>query len=583
MGTISDKLTYLNTTKSQLKSMISYGYPLSNETFRQYVGGVFKALINSMSDTLNPTWNNLPKLSITPSTSLSINNTIKAPMRINLQPNELSQASTPTPSSPQDIHTISGDNNIIIGKNLFNVYDKVYVRNSQMYITINNNVITFTNDYTYANGYAWWNIPVEVGETYTISYGEKSTNAGNNYLSYSFSNDAINTHNASFADFPSVPNADKYKTVQATAKYLILCLRSSNGVQSYTISDIQLEKGSTASAYSEYKGYIVNLGIKNELDINSTLINNRTNYNVITALQEDGSYWVYGTPSQQQIYWTANDNNKQLFKAGTYTFSVENEQNKEARLYIKGATSGTNTTQDTLRGETTFTYNEDFYVYNGSVILTTGQYFNGTFRFNLVKGTKYKNTTKEQYEYCKIGNYADRIFKNISTDEDYDNTKVEGAWYIKKNITKKIFDGNEDWYIATATHNGYTRFRIDSTLVAPSVLRPTNAFCSNFELGDTGANTEENILDWRANGLIFLNTNVASTPADLKTWLASNSIITYYQMVSPTYTQITGTLASQLEAIYNSQSKDGQTNISQVNNDLPFVINASALQDLSTL
>ena len=34
MGTIADKLTYLNTTKTQLKQMISYGYPLSNETFK---------------------------------------------------------------------------------------------------------------------------------------------------------------------------------------------------------------------------------------------------------------------------------------------------------------------------------------------------------------------------------------------------------------------------------------------------------------------------------------------------------------------------------------------------------------------
>ena len=87
----ANKLTYLNTTKTQLKQMISYGYPLTNETFRQYVSGVFQAMINSMSDTLNPTWGNLPKISSTPATSLSINNTIEAPMRMELGSSALEQ------------------------------------------------------------------------------------------------------------------------------------------------------------------------------------------------------------------------------------------------------------------------------------------------------------------------------------------------------------------------------------------------------------------------------------------------------------------------------------------------------------
>ena len=42
---------------------------------------------------------------------------------------------------------------------------------------------------------------------------------------------------------------------------------------------------------------------------------------------------------------------------------------------------------------------------------------------------------------------------------------------------------------------------------------------------------------------------------------------------SPTYTKITGTydtLASQLEAVWRANSYKGQTNISQVNDDLPF-------------
>ena len=75
-----------------------------------------------------------------------------------------------------------------------------------------------------------------------------------------------------------------------------------------------------------------------------------------------------------------------------------------------------------------------------------------------------------------------------------------------------------------------------------------------------------------------------STLASWITWLSSNNLLVYYGLETPTYTPITGTLAEQLENIYQYLlSYKGQTNISQINNDLPFVISASALLDLNTL
>lgn len=44
------------------------------------------------------------------------------------------------------------------------------------------------------------------------------------------------------------------------------------------------------------------------------------------------------------------------------------------------------------------------------------------------------------------------------------------------------------------------------------------------------------------------------------------------------------TLQSQLEYIYNQMlAYKGQTNISQINNDLPFIIDSTALKDLTSL
>ena len=52
--------------------------------------------------------------------TITLNNTEEAPMKINLKGNT-SQAGTPTPETPQDIHIVSGDNSInVFDKNLFN-------------------------------------------------------------------------------------------------------------------------------------------------------------------------------------------------------------------------------------------------------------------------------------------------------------------------------------------------------------------------------------------------------------------------------------------------------------------------------
>jgi len=52
--------------------------------------------------------------------SITLNDTAKSPLELELEPNT-SQASTPSPSSPQNIHVISGNNTIKVeGKNLFN-------------------------------------------------------------------------------------------------------------------------------------------------------------------------------------------------------------------------------------------------------------------------------------------------------------------------------------------------------------------------------------------------------------------------------------------------------------------------------
>ena len=273
----ANKLTYLNTTKTQLKQMISYGYPLTNETFRQYVSGVFQAMVNSMSDTLNPTWQNLPKLTTTPATSLSINNTIEAPMRIELGASELSQSGTPTPSSPQDIHIISGDNTINVsdGTNTTSYpihldtikygkignYEDKFIRNrgknlcepNAYLFTASNNtsyildLTPLTSPYTTQTTFRGIGFiaKVEAGKTYTFSSDMSGTNYNNLIGIYAKKEDVTTANKVleliTTATF--TPNYSGYAVIGGTA---------SQSGKTITWSYAQLELGETATDYEPY-------------------------------------------------------------------------------------------------------------------------------------------------------------------------------------------------------------------------------------------------------------------------------------------------------------------------------------------
>ena len=66
----------------------------------------------------------------------------------------------------------------------------------------------------------------------------------------------------------------------------------------------------------------------------------------------------------------------------------------------------------------------------------------------------------------------------------------------------------------------------------------------------------------------------------LKTWLSTHNTTVYYALSTPTAIEITdSTLISQLETV--KRSFNGQTNITQTNNDKPFILDVTALKELT--
>ena len=175
-------------------------------------------------------------------------------------------------------------------------------------------------------------------------------------------------------------------------------------------------------------------------------------------------------------------------------------------------------------------------------------------------------------ELCKIGDYQDRIYKD------------NGKWYIEKQIGKVVFNGSENWSNFSVAQGNL--FRNNSVGVSIINIAPI----SNYFIG-------VNSSDSRHDGTIYYNYTATiehttfdilsskfSSAEDFKDWLSTHNTIVYYALATPTTTEITDTtLISQLEAIKEAESYSGQTNISQTNDDKPFILTAKALKDLSNL
>lgn len=163
-------------------------------------------------------------------------------------------------------------------------------------------------------------------------------------------------------------------------------------------------------------------------------------------------------------------------------------------------------------------------------------------------------------ELCKIGTSQDYIYKD------------NGKWYKHSEIGKVVLDGSEENLSYNSTAN---RLQMPFNLQTQDWGALALTLCDHFTMGDT------EIVDGSFNitrtALFFKNNNLTSLN-DWKTWLGSNNTTVYYVLATSTNTEITDTtLISQLNAIENAMSYKTQTNISQTNANLSFILYASAL------
>ena len=526
MGTISDKLTYLNTTKAQLKTMISYGYPLTNETFRQYVDGVFKALINSMTTCDNPTWNNLPKLTTTPGTTQSINNTTEAPMKIELGANELSQSATPTPTSPQAIHTIRGENTIKVeGLNVLNPSN--FVSSTEIpSIDRATNIITININSKNNFATIFDNLNIPIGN-YTIwAKIESGTYTGGNLCYYDL-NDTKYTSEFNF-------RASTYYYHQFNA---------SNGLKQLRIyapsatSEVKLKlwivRGSytteTMPTYELYKGnsYEINLG-KNLLNP----VGNSSNSNGIKFINNgDGTFTANGTATANVTF--------NLTDLTTTPIKLEANKPYTQTLYVLSGTWGGSVVPAFKNGSGTITYNyfstnasNPYHTKTPTENMTCHTYYyyvssgtsvtNCTFRVQLEQNNS--STAYAPYfipiEYCKIGDYKDEFIrttgKNLCNITNllpklYGNGLPTGD---SNSMFVDSFDSNNITFYSNSSN-------FNEVLSNVIQLEPSTQYTIKFSRTTTATNNQWFIYDYD-NGTYSINYRDNNTNILEKTFTTNN-------------------------------------------------------------
>ena len=563
----ANKLTYLNTTKGKIKDAINLTNAniLSEDTFRSYAEKLKLGLIDIINNGTDDLYDSFPKTT-GEGTEIALNDTYEAPMDIGLNGN-----------THQDSYT---------GINLltFPYYETTK--------TVNGITFTVKDDGTiHAQGTASAkteflirnrdiNLNITEGETYTLATSGLGTIDSTIWLDTS-------GQTGNFLDKWALTQNTPYTSAVAQSKDIKPFIRISvkNGATVNSDVKVWLYKGTYSSSIT-YEPYVGGIPSPNpdfpqpiEVVTGDNTINvhgkNLFNYNVIDVstitIDNDGTILISGTQSSNG-YTSTNKTLSQLcpsLQVGDVAYLY-----LETDFYENGELKNIINIGERWRSGTTKTItqamlNTNVIIYGGYQttshlkIMITNQIEQGS-------ATPYQPYQSKNYEInlgnielCKIGDYQDYIYKD------------NGSWYKKgyvRHISLNVSDMNrsEDypgWSDVPYLNSDYPNQNIPNF--------PTSDLITNIGGSRTyfGLNTKG------TNGILIMNKNAWNlTQTQWKTNYPNLIFVLYYALATPINTEITDTdLIEQLDELEKAKSVDDKTFISQINEQLSFILDVSAL------
>lgn len=463
-----------------------------------------------------------------------------------------SQAGTPTPDAPQPIHTVSGDNEIIVsGKNVFDISDcsslLIYNGTSQSF---NNGVVTITK--TSKSGLGGAYIPLSVtGKKYAsllnhqwiISVEAKASVATT--ASIGFEGSSLRVQNVSVGT-----SWARYTATATPTRMGAFVFYAQASTVTMDVRNIQVEIGSSATEYESYtkQNYSLILPVENLFDVSTSLTKK-----YITTSGTVGSSDDWSASDYIPVYANTQYTLSGVTNAGT---TARHAFYNSSKTYLSNVVG------------TTYTFTTPA---NAAYVRISVRSETPT-TVQLEKGSK-ANT------YTPYGVRPIELNKLGTGDNNSDYFHKEGnKWYLYKVTNSQTVSSIGSYYGSAGSGYGGGAITISDMLSDGRTL----GFCNKFVPFSTPSSATTSGVCFGASNQIFYFVTETSRFASadkrgVNSWLINNPLEIVYKLSSPTDTEITyAPLIAQLNNLETAQSSPNKiTNIVQENSDLPFDITYS--------
>ena len=327
-----------------------------------------------------------------------------------------------------------------------------------------------------------------------------------------------------------------------------------------SISNLQLEIGSSATAYEPYVGGIPAPNPDYPQDIH---VVTGTQTVKITGKNLCSGTEISGNGALVLFYFNGP------LSSDTVTISTDlsdSTASNTVALVVDGANKGTVTTFSGSAGEVVsrkivFTADQMEAINSGTNVYIrlykSGGHFTNPETPMIEYGstaTSYEPYQGQSYtvnlgsiELCKLGTYQDYIYKSGD------------GWYVHKEIKKVLLDGStETWYGATFYNKVRAQLNVPDILIISSNSDFVGV-CDHFykDVHVFGADINDGMFCQfhDTNQIYWCAPSSCTTLPEFRTWLGNNNTLFYYVLATPTDTKITdSTLVGQLNALASASS-----------------------------
>ena len=383
------------------------------------------------------------------------------------------------------------------------------------------------------------------------------------------------------------------------------------------IDTMQIEEGTSCTSYEPYCGGVASPNPSYPQAITSSgdsgSINNKVE-NKNKALNDDpehpdANYVSSGTGTQavqysttEKGYYTITSRARifELKQGESYKFSIDCKQRTTDNLKMLMRLYNTETHIETQFYEFPRVTSSNYTRLTKNVTIPEGYnaikvYFYVSFYFNNIQieegttATAYTPHAEQNFTLpCQqpmrsIGTTRDNFFKNVVGSEYYNAELTENVWYERHAISRKVFDGTEDWNFVNGVFvlniNNYSKadmitcasnmYKAQSNVTATTSM---NDLCCAFRRGDS------------TNSFYIKDTNISNLEdfeTNLQTLYAQNKPL-YVDYITTTatiiYLQCTSAQVEVLEAMEKAKSYYEQTNIYSTDEVSP-IYEVEAYQD----